>query len=127
MTWDLNYSTAGINNSRRIYGLFFHDDFTGYAATHIKPHKTSGLITGLAELGSEDLLLFPNPSEGPSTLRFADSTPRIVEVLDPLGRVVYHARTSSASLVLSKPGAAGSYLVRVVGVDGVRTGRWLVQ
>ena len=29
MTWDLNYSTAGINNSRRIYGLFFHDDFTG--------------------------------------------------------------------------------------------------
>lgn len=127
MTWDLNYSTAGLNNSRRIYGLFFHDDFTGYAATHIKPHKTSGLITGLTERGSEDLMLFPNPSDHSSTLRFDDTSTRTVEVYDPLGRVVYRSRTNSASLELSKPGATGSYLVRVVGVDGVRTGRWLVQ
>ncbi|MCB0786621.1 MAG: T9SS type A sorting domain-containing protein, partial [Flavobacteriales bacterium] len=127
MTWDLNYSTAGLNNSRRIYGLFFHDDFTGYAATHIKPHKTSGLITGLTERGSEDLMLFPNPSDHSSTLRFDDTSTRTVEVYDPLGRVVHRSRTNSASLELSKPGAAGSYLVRVVGVDGVRTGRWLVQ
>ena len=127
MTWDLNYSTAGLNNSRRIYGLFFHDNITGYAATHIKPHKTSGLITGLTERGSEDLMLFPNPSDHSSTLRFGDTSPRTVEVYDPLGRVVYRSRTNSASLELSKPGPAGSYLVRVVSTDGVRTGRWLVQ
>ncbi|MBK7271057.1 MAG: hypothetical protein IPI07_16615 [Flavobacteriales bacterium] len=61
-TWDENFNTSGFNHSRRIYDVYFYDDAHGYASTHIRPLRTSGLVTDVPEIVEQTLVLYPNPA-----------------------------------------------------------------
>ncbi len=114
-TWDLNFSTAGINNSRRIYDLYFFDDATGYACTHMKPLLSNGLITEVPEGEAAGFALYPNPSEHTVTLVLEETGQAEVEVMDALGRIVWATRAMGVAnlLIPVEDLPAGSYVVRV--------------
>lgn len=126
-TWDLNFSTAGINNSRRIYDLYFFDNATGYACTHMKPLLSNGLITAVREPEEAGFALYPNPASDEVTLSLEASGTSDIAVLDAMGRVVWSARSSDSTLSIPLNGLApGSYVVRVV-LDGEFRTRTLVR
>ena len=126
ITWDLNFSSATLNNSRRVYDLHFFNDVRGYASTHIRPHRTNGLITAVAERTDRELLLYPNPSSTTTRLQRQEADDALVEVFDAWGRLVGSHHMTSRSIDLVAPGAPGNYVVRVRSAAGVRTIRWTV-
>lgn len=127
-TWDFNFSTAGLNHSRRIYDMYFYDNAHGYALTHIRPLRSNGLVTEIAEADAAAFDLYPNPTEGAVTLTLEGAGPADVEVLDAVGRLVWTGRTSGGgSFPLPVDGLpAGSYVVRVRSGSTV-TSRTLVR
>ena len=126
-TWDLNFSTAGLNHSRRIYDLYFFDDAHGYACTHIRPLRSNGLITEVPEGDVPGFELYPNPAADEVTLSLEASGTSDIAVLDAMGRVVWSVRSSDSSLSIPLNGLApGSYVVRVLRDGEFRT-RTLVR
>jgi len=121
-TWDLNFSTAGLNHSRRIYDLYFFDDAHGYACTHIRPLRSNGLITEVPEGDVPGFELYPNPAADEVTLSLSAPGTSDIAVLDAMGRVVWSVRSSDSSLSIPLNGLApGSYVVRVLRDGEFRT------
>ena len=110
-TWDLNFSTAGLNHSRRIYDLYFHDDAHGYALTHIRPLRSNGLITAVEEEPAEGLVLFPVPAD--EVLTVVVGGPAEVLVRDAQGRVLRQATTTDRAVIPLDGLAAGLYVAEV--------------
>jgi photosystem II stability/assembly factor-like uncharacterized protein len=126
-TWDFNFSTAGLNHSRRIYDMYFYDNAHGYACTHIRPLRSNGLITEVSEGQGTGFALYPNPASDEVTLSLEASGTSDIAVLDAVGRVVWSARSSDSTLSIPLNGLApGSYVVRVLRDGEFRT-RTLVR
>ncbi len=121
-TWDLNFSTASLNSARRLYDVYFYDNAHGYAMGQIRPLRSNGLITGVGEVTASDLELYPNPSDGRTTVVLAPGEQQ-VDVFDALGRAVWSGRAAQAGpFILPLDALApGRYLVRVVGDGTVRS------
>jgi hypothetical protein len=78
------------------------------------------ISTGLSEVGSLDLGVYPNPSNGDLFVRHNIDGPVVLDVLDIAGHVVYSAQRSLVSgevaqLPLAGKLAAGTYILRVTG------------
>ncbi len=118
-TWDLNFSSATLNHSRRVYDITFPDDFRGYAATHIKPLRTTGLITGIEEQDQGPDLLFPNPATDRTRITWQAPFTGTVELIDAKGVGLQEHRVRDRTyLDLDISGMdAGLYLVRYQGQE----------
>ncbi|MBK7555500.1 MAG: T9SS type A sorting domain-containing protein [Flavobacteriales bacterium] len=113
-TWYENFNSSGLNHSRRIYDVYFFDDSHGYAATHIRPLRTNGLITGIPESTAAVFDLYPNPATDAVTLTLGNVGTVDVEIVDAAGRTVRALRTSEQQCVVEVSDLQrGTYLVRV--------------
>ena len=118
-TWYENFNTSGFNHSRRIYDLYFFDDSHGYACTHIRPLRTSGIVTGEPELDGATSMLFPNPATDALTVRSRVGSGALVEMIDATGRVIRSERASGEETLINMGDIApGTYVVRIS--DGTR-------
>ncbi len=118
-TWHEQFSTSGLNHSRRIYDLYFFDLAHGYASTHIRPLRTNGIVMDLAEEPDSQFEIWPNPATDQLIIRLKEARSVDIDLLDASGRVLRTMHTPLTDRVELAVGdlAPGSYLVRVKG-DG---------
>lgn len=110
-TWDLNYSTAGLNSARRLYDVRFFDVAHGYAMGQIRPLRSNGVITAVEEEDAAGFTLFPNPAHDVVTIEVGGEAE--VRVLDAQGRVVRRVRTRDRAIVPLDGLGVGAYVAEV--------------
>lgn len=126
-TWYENFNTSGLNHSRRIYDLYFHDAAHGYASTHIKPLRTTGIVMGVDEPRSEALRVHPDPAEDRVFVQLPTDAPVRVDVMDATGRVVRTERAEHGTACIDVHDLpSGGYVVRAT-VGGVVLHAMLVR
>ncbi|HMQ74763.1 MAG TPA: T9SS type A sorting domain-containing protein [Flavobacteriales bacterium] len=117
-TWDLNYSTAGLNSARRLYDVRFFDVAHGYAMGQIRPLRSNGVITAVEEVDVTGFTLFPNPAHDAVTIEVGGAAE--VRVLDAQGRVVRRVTTSDRAIVPLDGLGVGAYVAEVRQAGAVR-------
>ena len=110
-TWDLNYSTAGLNSARRLYDVRFFDVAHGYAMGQIRALRSNGVITTVEEEDAAGFTLFPNPAHDVVTIEVGG--PAEVRVLDAQGRVVRRVTTRDRAIVPLDGLGVGAYVAEV--------------
>jgi len=124
--WNLHFSTASFNHSRRIYDLYFYDSAHGYASTQIRPLRTNGIVTEVPELTEEGFAVFPNPCTDIVTVKADDAVKGSIHLVDALGRVVRTIPMMGGSLTIDVHDLpTGNYVVRVTTAAGSKTTRLL--
>ncbi len=122
-SWYENFSSSGVNHSRRIYDVYFFDNAHGYAATHIRPLRTDGIVMGVDGPERTSFSLRPNPStdEAVSVTLGGTNGSSLIELIDPMGRVVRSLRVNDQPDVLLPVDGLrpGSYLIRVSNGAGI--------
>ncbi|MBL0129222.1 MAG: T9SS type A sorting domain-containing protein [Flavobacteriales bacterium] len=92
-----------------------------------------GIITGANELNASGWAVFPNPSNGDFTIRYAGVEGMVtMDVLDMTGRVVYNNRRSVSAdsvlpLQLAGRLATGTYLLRLTSAERTYEQRIVVR
>lgn len=92
-----------------------------------------GIITGLNGADEAAFAVYPNPTDGPLTIRTGGLSGNVrFEVLDALGRVAYSeqrvvSKASSVALNLGGRLAPGAYLLRLVGGDAAKEERIIIR
>jgi len=83
--------------------------------------------THIAELDLDGLKLWPNPVNGKLWLLLTDPEPSTIEVLDLTGKVLSSQKTNGTreQLIDVNQLVSGVYFVRVINVDGIRSGRFV--
>ena len=123
-SWEVNFSTAGLNHSRRVYGLTFFDNATGIASTHIRPLKTTGLITSVEARAGAGFSLYPVPATDRIHLVLEEPAASIIRILDPLGRIVReHSSSGSGNMEIPVDDLARGHYTVVVQSGTGRYGR----
>lgn len=125
-TWYEQFSTSGLDHSRRIYDLYFFDVAHGYASTHIRPLRTDGIVLDLAEEPNPQFQISPNPATEQLIVRLNGARPVDLELMDASGRVLRTIHTPITDRVELNVGdlSPGSYLVRVKGDGRMRCERF---
>ncbi|MBL7964115.1 MAG: T9SS type A sorting domain-containing protein [Flavobacteriales bacterium] len=121
MSWYQNFSTAGFNHSRRLYDMYFFDDAHGYAPTHTRQLRSTGIVTQVPLPGSGAVLIYPNPFAGRLNVSLS-AGPADLQVRDTLGRLVMERQAHGPLIELDLTSLpAGHYMVRArqQGVDMV--------
>lgn len=86
------------------------------------------MLTGVPDPASHapSFSIAPNPSEGSFQLRFADAQPRMITVMDAMGRLIAEERTTDPALEFQMDGC-GVYSVSVLENGTIRTARVLIR
>ena len=125
VSWHENFSSSGVNHSRRVYDVYFFDNAHGYASTHIRPLRTEGIVMDGSTAEDVDFELWPNPTAEELTITVEGTGSARIEVMDAQGRSL-RSMTSIGGGRVEVPMAdlvPGAYLLRVVqdGLIGVRS------
>ncbi|MBK6894838.1 MAG: T9SS type A sorting domain-containing protein [Flavobacteriales bacterium] len=111
---------------RGVYGAVDMDACTDYFYGETEDyHVDITLATGVRELNSTDVSVFPNPTQGDITISGADLSGTVnFELTDMTGRVVYKDQKSMTAnqpvtLPLNGKLAQGTYSLRVITANGI--------
>lgn len=65
------------------------------------------------DIQADNILIYPNPSNGNFTLEFGDNQLYSVEILDALGKVIYEKENAKGKNLLNVNAVSGLYLMRI--------------
>jgi len=83
--------------------------------------------TNVSELDIDGLKMWPNPVKGSLWLLLSDAEPSSIEIFDLTGKVMSSQRTNGTreQLIDVNQLVSGVYFVRVINVNGIRSGRFV--